>query len=288
MTKAQADALVRIRGTMGQRSFIKLLTDNGFPPKKLSRQRLSLVEQGEAELESELWEKVIAALVTSGRSPDEVEALRPEIPSVEPAPPNTPEFRRLQWLALANRLPQSRWWQNLPRLVDRVAGPGAWVLRYYSMLRQHGIDPIAQYEQVKRLLSTGTPGEPLPGDAVELSGDNTVRVDRTDVHLFRQTLHNTGTAAWRDRLLYRIGPPVASSLPFTPAFLPVPDTDPGGSCEIFIPCRAQFFPDLAMVSYVMVFADCSSCLPGRMILFVDTRSAEYDSTLDLPEGFTEP
>jgi hypothetical protein len=285
MTKAQADALIQIRGTMGQRAFAQLLVDNGLPPRTLSRQRLSQVERGDVDLPTELWEAVIAALVTSGRSPDEVAALRPEVPAVEPAPPNTAEFRRLQWLALAERLPHSRWWQNLPRLVGKVAGQ-RWVHRYYSLLQQHGIEPMSQFEQVKHRLSAATPGERLPGDAVELSGDHTVRLRRSDVALFRLTLHNTGSVAWRERLLYRLGPPVTSSLPFTPAFLPVPDTDPGVSCEVFIPCRAQFFPNLAMVSYVMVFADCSPCLPGRMVLFVDTRSEEYDSTLDLPEGFT--
>ncbi|TCO61883.1 hypothetical protein [Actinocrispum wychmicini] len=57
---------------------------------------------------------------------------------------------------------------------------------------------------------------------------------------------------------------------------------------MIIPGRAQFLANLAMVSYVMVFPDCSVCLPGRLTLYVDTRTNEFAPIPELPPDFDTP
>lgn len=290
--------LKALRGTMSQQKFIELLETHGFPEDELSRQRLSRVEKGEVDLPPETWEALIEALLAGGRSEAEVESLWPEEPALASAPPNTPEFRRQQWLSLAERLPRSRWWRSFDQLVAEFAGP-RWLRDYQKIVREIGFDQYDQLTEAHRLLRLGGTqegrGMPVPGDAIALAGDleafaggvadRTVRLPSNQVFLLRQRLANTGTAHWRDRMLYRVGPLVTASTPFVPPLLPVPATAPGDECEMIIPGRAQFLANLAMVSYVMVFPDCSVCLPGRLTFCVDTRTDEFDPIPELPPGF---
>lgn len=279
MTAAQGAALRRVRErlALSQQGFVDFLEAGGLPDRSLSRQRLSEIEKGTADLPVEQWEDVVEALRARGCADTELTGIHPARPALPPALPNTPELRRTQWLALADRLPGSRWWQRLPRLIRQVAGP-EWEVIFHQLREQYRLDPSAHLSDVKRRLELGaTPqghGVPDPGDRVALDSDEDTR--RATAHsqqpvLFRFRLRNAGTVLWRDRLLYRIGPPVTSDLPFVPGFVPVPTTAPGQTCEIFIPCRAQFHRNLAVISYAMVFPDCTPCLPGRLVLHVDTR-----------------
>jgi hypothetical protein len=290
MTAVQSQALAQIRAkrNLSVRALHHLLMANGLPPGKLSRQRLGQVVLGEAELSAELWEAIADALLAIGIAAAEVAPVQPVAPAMEAAPENTPEFRRNQWLALANRLPVGQRWKNISKLIDKLAG-----LDWQGSLNQFQLLQLAELDKylklAKRSLELGgrTAGKGVrqPGDAVELEGDvstRTVRLRAQEVHVFRQRLHNTGTVEWRNRLLYRLGPPVTSTLPFTPPLIPLLPTAPGEKCEISIPCRAQKFSNLAIVNYVMVFADCSMSLPGRLTLHVDTRGTETFSTIDLP------
>jgi hypothetical protein len=291
MTAAQSRALAQIRDkrNISVRELHRLLVTNGLPPRKLSRQRLGRVVLGEAELPAELWEAIADALLAIGIPAAEVARVQPAAPAMKLAPANTPDFRRNQWLALANRLPVGQRWKNIPKLIGKLAGLD-WQGTLDQLQRLQLAELDKYLELAKRSLELG--GKPAgkgvrqPGDAVELEGNVSTRIVRLrsqEVHVFRQRLHNTGTVEWRNRLLYRLGPPVTSTLPFTPPLIPILPTAPGETCEISIPCRAQKFSNLAIVSYVMVFADCSMSLPGRLTLHVDTRGTDTFSTIDLPQ-----
>ncbi|HEX5402324.1 MAG TPA: hypothetical protein VFX16_08485 [Pseudonocardiaceae bacterium] len=272
---------IRTALTLSQPAFVEFLKANGLRG-RLSRQLLSKVEKGDADFAVAVWEDVVDALLAGGVPAADVAALRPVEPTMLPAPDNTPAFRRSQWQTLADRLPSSRWWRHLGRLTLQVAGK-EWETRFDQLQREHDIDPEAVLAEVKRLLELGgTPagaGTPMPGDRVALEGDEsarTARGGRQGLVLFRVRLRNAGTVLWRDRMLYRLGAPVTSELPFVPALVPVPATEPGESCEIFVPCRAQFLRSLAVISYVMVFADCSVCVSGRLQLYVDTQGVRFE------------
>lgn len=288
MNREQHVALRRLRGTMSLRSFVDHLAAHGLPSEQLSRQRLSKVEQGTADLPPALWQAIATALMAGGHSFDEVAALIPRS-SIEPVPPSTPSLRRRQWTKLLDRLPGNRWWMQPSALILRLAGSD-WVRRYHALIAEFGIDPEDQRREVlRRLADAGDPTERIPThDAVsvlEAGSELSVRIGRGELFVLRARLANRGDTEWRDRLLYRLGPPVTSSLPFAPGLLPVPDTNPGGTCDVLIPGRGQWFPNLAVLSYVMVFADCSPCLPGRLRCLVDTRSDHgLDHTLELPDG----
>ncbi|TCO61884.1 hypothetical protein [Actinocrispum wychmicini] len=210
--------LKALRGTMSQQKFIELLETHGFPEDEVSRQRLSRVEKGEADLPPEIWEALAEALLAGGRSEAEVEPLWPDEPVLAAAPSNTPEFRRRQWLSLAERLPRSRWWRSFDQLLAEFAGP-RWLRDYQKIVREIGFDQYDQLTEAERLLRLGgTPegrGVPVPGDSIALASDleafagdvtdRTVGLPSNHVFLLRQRLANTGTAHWRDRMLYRSG-----------------------------------------------------------------------------------
>jgi len=283
MTEPQRAALRRLRGARSLQTFADHLRVNGLPA-KLSRQRLSQVEQGDAGLPPALWHAIADVLIRSGQDPAEVAALRPAQPAIDPPPETTPALRVRQWTRVVNRLAGNRWWQRPNSLMERVAGMDR-AHSYRNLAQQHGIDMEWQRTETSRRLALTGPFTTEIGDDVCLAGNSTLSVVVVQVELFvlRAVLHNTGTVAWQNRLLYRIGPPVTSSLPFTPPLLPVPDTPPGNSCEIAIPGRAQWFPNLAIISYVMVHPDCTPCLPGRLPCTVDTRvPGQYDHTLPMP------
>jgi hypothetical protein len=283
MTESQRAALRRLRGDRSLQTFADHLRVNGLQA-KLSRQRLSQVEQGDAELPPALWHAIADALIHGGHNPAEVAAIRPALPAIDPPPETTPALRVRQWTRVVSRLAGNRWWQRPNSLMERVVGMDR-AHSYRNLAQQHGIDMEWQRTETSRRLALTGPFTTLSGDAVRIDRNSTLNVVVTQVELFvlRAVLHNTGTVAWQDRLLYRIGPPVTSSLPFTPPLLPVPDTPPNSSCEIAIPGRAQWFPNLAIISYVMVYPNCAPCVPGRLRCTVDTRvSGQYDHTLPMP------
>lgn len=293
MTDEQRAALRRLRGTRSLRTFAAYLAVNGLPD-QMSRQRLSRVEQGTADMAPSQWEALADVLLRAGFPARDVAALRPGSTIIQTTPPSTPSTRRQQWSRVVARLSGNRWWQHPNSLMERVVGRER-AHQYHELTVSHGIDREWQRAETCRRLTLGATAGPFVADdrdsaEVDISGSVlSATIDQVQLFILRARLHNAGPVPWRDRLLYRIGPPVTSSLPFTPALLPLPDTAPGDACEVLIPGRAQWFPNLAMISYVMVFPDCSACLPGRLRCHIDTRHPErFDHTLDLPPGYPAP
>lgn len=290
---SQGKVLATVRSDLGlsQRTFMELLTTNGLAAGSLSRKMLGEVERGESRLPDERWRRVTSALIAAGRTATELRTADAEPTGIRSAPVNTPEFRRRQWLDLYDQVAGSRWWQDVPRLITKI-GDLRWQRRYQAELRRIGVnlDDVLDLT-CARLRLGGTPeggGTPSATDAMTVESDlaeRTQRVPRKGFMLFHVRVRNSGNTPWRNRLLYRVGATVASSLPVVPAILPVPDTEPGATCEIHVPCAAQYFPNLAEINYVLVFADCTPCLTDRINLYVDTRSEVHDATVPLPENF---
>jgi hypothetical protein len=287
MTDEQRAALRRIRGTQSLRSFTNQLAENGLSD-KISRQRLSRVEKGTAHLSAAEWEALADALLRTGFHASNVVALRPTGPALPPIPTSTPATRSRQWLRVISRLAGNRWWQRPNSLMERVVGREQ-AHQYRELTAKYNIDQEWLRSEAHRRLELGITAKPLvadSSDSVEVATAASVlsvRVDQVQLFVLRARLRNAGAVPWRDRLLYRIGPPVTSSLPFAPGILPVPDTAPNDTCDVLIPGRAQWFPNLAVISYIMVFPDCSQCLPGRLCCYVDTRNPNcFDHTLPLP------
>jgi hypothetical protein len=291
MSDDQRAALRRLRGTRSLRTFAETLAASGMPEPP-SRQRLSRVEQGATDLSAAEWDALAGALLRTGHTADEVAGLRPVL--IEAPPRSTPALRRGQWSRVIEYLPGNRWWQQPNSLMERVVGRQR-AHRYRELSERHGIDREWQRTELRRRLELGAAAagtfRPDARDAVAVDRSSELSVGCAAVELFvlRAHLRNAGPVAWTDRLLYRLGPPVSSSLPFTPTVIAVPDTPPGGRCEIVIPGRAQWFPNLAVISYVMVFPDCSGCLSGRLRCLVDTRRpGHFDHTLPMPPGYRAP
>ncbi|MDX6263552.1 MAG: hypothetical protein QOH84_5240 [Kribbellaceae bacterium] len=290
MAEDRGEVLRALRGSASLPAFIDRLVQNGLTG-TLTRQRLSDIEQGKKPLTPELSEAIVQALIRSGLAPEAVEPLRMErSPLIEPLPASTAVSRHRQWSRMVARVPESRWWDRPLTVMSKLL-PASAVSTYRELFDRYGSDServVATIRERLELGRTGGPFHPLDGDAAGIgraASPLRVRAGITELFLVKIQLHNTGSVPWRNRLLFRLGTPVTASLPLTPAILPVPDTDPGGSCEFIVPGRSQWFANLAVVSYVMVFPDLSSCLPGRLPLWVDTRTDEFDSTFDLPPGF---
>ncbi|MEU4294978.1 hypothetical protein AB0E63_42715 [Kribbella sp. NPDC026596] len=288
MPDQRAEALRSLRGELSVRAFHVLLAKNGLAPGRLSRHRLGDLEEG-AHVPLAVWEEIADALAAAGKSADEVEPLRSAEGLIAPPPPSTPDLRLRQWSRIVARVAGNRWWSAPLALAQRVTSATK-AVSYLQLLDRHG-GSREQLEQVRLRLELGRtigPFEPVVGDEVRIdpaASTLQVQLDHGDLFVLSARLHNTGTVPWRNRLLFRLGTPVSSSLPLTPGVLPVPDTDPGGFCDLIVPGRAHWFLNLAAVSYVMVFPDLSYCVTGRIVFQVDTRSTEYEQSYQLPPGF---
>jgi hypothetical protein len=288
MSVERGAVLRTVRGTTSLQAFAQHLVANGLAPRALSRQRLSDVEQGVTELAPALWDEVVDALIRGGHPPEDVAPLLASPPAAEPVPPSTAGQRLAQWTRVVANVRENRWWRSPFAMIERYA-----VDKTISrlLLDRYDFDKDRQLDDLRnrlRLGATSGPCHPSAGDAVAVDRAGSalnVTVEHGELFVFVARLHNIGTVPWRNRLLCRLGPPVTSSLPFTVTALPVPDTEVGAPCTVTIPGRSQWFPNLAVVSYVMVFPDFTPCLPGRLRCTVDTRSGDYDRSFALPPGF---
>jgi hypothetical protein len=281
-------ALRRLRGEMSMRAFAEHLASNGLAAGRLSRHRLGDVERGEIELPTGLWDEIAEALIRGGRTPADVAGLRPSAPPIEPVPQSDPGQRLRQWIGVVRHVRKSRWWQRPILLVTRASHP-ARLEHYATLVQRYDADSTRYVGDVAARLDLGlaTSGQfqASPDDAVVIDrvhSELATELGRVELFMLRVRLCNTGSVPWRNRLLYRLGSPVTSATPFTPGVLPVPDTRPGDSCEVLIPGRSQWLCSRAQVSYVMVFPDLTSCLPGRVCCWIDTRAAGVDHTAPLP------
>ncbi|SDD36925.1 hypothetical protein [Actinokineospora iranica] len=290
MSDERVAALRALRGELSLAAFLDRLVEHGLPANRVSRQRLSRLEKGETQLPVTLWEEIAEALTAAGAPLERVAVLRGPVARIDPVPPSTPELRRRQWTRVVSRLAGNKWWHAPLLLVARHIGVRH-AAHYQQLFDRYGGQQETMLQQLQARLALGNSSArfaPVPGDAAAIdraASTVSVRVEHGELFVLTARLVNTGTVPWRDRVLLRLGAPNTSSLPLTPTVLPLPDTDPGGHCDVPVPGRAQWFTNMAEVTYVMVFADLSSCLPGRIVFQVDTRTGELDRSFDLPPGF---
>jgi hypothetical protein len=182
-------------------------------------------------------------------------------------------------------VPGNRWWLPQTTIAARVLGE-EWIDKYQDLINRFDIDVNAQREQILRRLAAPQHHDVAHADRVQVRGpdaDRKLAVRPGDPFVFALDLINAGEIIWTDRMLYRLGPPVSSSLPFAPGLVPLPHTEPGATTTVLIPGRAQVFPNLAAMTYIMVFPNCSPCLPGSVRFLVDTRHPQkIDRTIPLP------
>jgi len=259
-------ALVSIR-RKAKISLATLETELKARGRVVGRQRLSSAEAGRADLDWELWQELAIVLEALGANPSDVADFE-RIVAVRGAPESgalgMDRMHHMQrWLLMAS-LPSTRIWPILSQLVEPL-----------------GIALPGIHAEIMRRLELGitNPGTWLADsrDSVSVDANESahhVRVARSTPFVASMQLRNTGEARWEDRLLVRLGPPVASSLPYTLGVLPVPNSQPGESCDIVVPGRSHWFPNLAVVSYVMAFPDFTICVPGRVEIAIDTRDAD--------------
>lgn len=293
MSAERGRVLRELRGGTALVPFVERLVEHGLPAGRLNRQRLSEIEKGAGRISEQLWDQIANALIDSGHTAADVVALRSTRPSIEPPPVGSAALRLRQWSRIASRTTDRGWWNDAIRqLVTFVSHDRAEHYRRIWELHADRRDQIIA--QVRDRLESGRtagPYSPDPRDRVEVARAATTtdaELERGAPFVLEVRLHNAGPVPWRDRLLLRPGAPVTTTLPFTPAVVPVPDTEPGGFCDLTIPGRGQWFPNLAEISYVMAFPDLSSCVPGRLVLRISTRITDYDRSFDLPDGFPDP
>jgi hypothetical protein len=253
--------------------FTRLLADQGAP--KLTRQRLSGFERGQ-RLPVPLLYAIAEACATIGGLPDEIRGRWLQIlrqpDSWDRVPGSYPSGRRKQ----------------LRALTARATGNPRWPL-YRELAGGLGVDLDANLAEARRCLELpdNPAWQPVPDDravVVSQAGSLRVTVERGELFIFVCTLSNCGSTAWRDRLLIRLGPPVTSSLAYTPPVLSLPDTHPGAECRVVLPGRGPWFPNLSVVTYIMTFPDCRPCLAGSLRLWVDARQHPGPTTQPLPPG----
>ncbi|MFI9531581.1 hypothetical protein [Micromonospora rosaria] len=256
---------------MTQAEFASLVSPAG---RAVSRQRIAALERGQPA--PELLLRHIAEACASMTGLDErtrdqwLDVLRgPE--AIAPVPPPTVAERR----------------SRLRNLAENVEGNHRWP-RYRELSLQAGMDLDINVMDARRrlaLVSDPTHWVADPADRVVVEGSDSVldlTIDHGQLFALPVVLSNVGSVSWRDRLLVRLGPPVSSSLAFTPPVLSVPDTAPGESCLIAIPGRGPWFPCLTAVTYVMTFPDCRPAIGGGLQLFIDAKEEHTATSHPLP------
>lgn len=255
-----AELLAETRKALGLslNDFVNRLESRSGP--KLTRQRLSRHEQG-----SKIPERLLRAIAETCAADELLDtALRTRwrhlLSGPDPVITATDRRRRLHEMA------------------RRARGNPRWPL-YEKLGREYGADLGALHTKASELLAMPPQDDwaPVDGDAVTVVREESaleVALVRGELFVLVATLRNSGVVPWRQRLLTRLGPPVTSSLAFTPPVLPVPDTPPGEMCRIVIPGRGPWFPNASLVTYVMTFPDLAPCLPGSLSLLVDASTQD--------------
>jgi transcriptional regulator with XRE-family HTH domain len=96
---------------------------------------------------------------------------------------------------------------------------------------------------------------PLPGDESSFVADITPDgvIMPPGFHFEKiWRIRNTGTIAWANRWLRRIGPPAGLGIPSSPLQVQIPTTMPGQTVDITVPMRAHNQPGTAEVHWKMV------------------------------------
>jgi hypothetical protein len=136
-------------------SFATLLVEHGLPPGVLSRQCISQVEGGSADLPAELWSAVRAALRAAGYGDAETALLvTPRRTVITPLRESTPPVRRDRWQRLLKNVPGNRWWLPPTGIAAQVLG-SEWIENYRILARKYGIDVERDRREVLRRLAIG-------------------------------------------------------------------------------------------------------------------------------------
>lgn len=274
---AQVPALLaetRVGLGLSLAAFAGLLSDNGGTT--ISRQRLSGWESGRAVTGPML--RIVAEVCASldtldGALRDRWRDLLRDPGDIEPVPSLDPARRHAGLLTLARHVDRNPRWA-----------------RYRQLAADGAMDLDANLEETRRRLALAPPADRSwtmdPADAVTIVAPRSTlgaAVKQGELFLLTVTLTNTGRVPWRDRLLVRLGPPVTSSLAFTPPVLSLPDTPPGGDCTVAIPGRSPWFPNLTVITYAMTFPDCRPAVAGSLQLHIDANEERGWTSHPLPE-----
>lgn len=95
-------------------------------------------------------------------------------------------------------------------------------------------------------------------------------------------IRNNGTVPWRDRRLERQGPLAGPGLIVSPAFVDVPDADPGETVEISVGLRAPGYDATSIAYFKMVDADGFLCFPDNYTLGLDVTVLVRGNSDSLP------
>jgi hypothetical protein len=135
-------------------------------------------------------------------------------------------------------------------------------------------DQAAALVALRGRLTTDQAWTPLPQDGSGSLGDGEEEAPEGLVSapgqrfVMRWLLHDTGTADWRDRLIFRVGDPSAGIR--TPPFLVLADTAPGGTVEIRCPVRAPETPGTYRACLKMGWPDGTYCFPTTLLGLIVT------------------
>lgn len=92
-------------------------------------------------------------------------------------------------------------------------------------------------------------------------------------------LRNVGPVPWHDRFLLRLGPPITSTIAYTPPLLAVPSTFAGAMCQLVVPARAHFLPGTCTVTYAMVNARGRPMLPGGLSIRITATGYDHEASV---------
>jgi hypothetical protein len=263
----------RKKARLTQAQLGALLTD--IPAGRRSLQAVSFVERGNRQWPLSAWHAAVRALEPFGDAAPEVAALRSRLPSAghsAPATTWTPGDRRDHLRAM---------------LADLTATPPR--RRFARTGTQETWSPYPAAGEILRRLDAGSPERPSAQDRWEMIGPSShsrTDIGKKEYFAIQVTLRNTGEIPWEGRLLSRLGVAVSTVMPMTPRVIPVPRTEPGGTCSVSIPGRPAHLTGVTDIHFIMTFADLRPCFPGDRrticLTLATTTTVGAQETLPVP------
>lgn len=155
--------------------------------------------------------------------------------------------------------------ESLVQALDRVLSADGSILAAYEDVLH---DKRQRKIKKPSLESTRTAGSvAVHGDASGWVCDVTV----PDGAIFRPKesftktwrIRNDGVVPWKDRYLLRIGSPGGHGLIGSPVLTPIPDTQPGQTVDVSVPCTAQTHEGSSAATFKMADKDGNLYFPGQ-------------------------
>ncbi|MDN5853462.1 MAG: hypothetical protein L0K86_11570 [Actinomycetia bacterium] len=219
--------------------------------RRLTKARLWAIERGEQRA-ADVWPDLVAVLAAAGAPAEHVARIEELLRQDDPRA--TSPLRDL-----ADRLADLRASaENAAHQTDAADGREGTV---------HGVLQRRLTAVARAVVDAGSgpSSAPDPRDAVEvLAPTGELRTSSNVLTEIPVRLHNAGPVPWKGRFLLRIGPPVTSTISYTPPLLALPATSPRGLAEIDLPVRTHYLAGTCVVTYVMVDARGWPCLPGGL------------------------